>query len=99
MAPPETLKSDRGAILVHVVFSLIALMAFLSFTIDYGTLWASRRQSQNSADAAALAGAISLAYDDYADRTDAGPAKRSALAASQFNLVWGQSPSVIPSSD
>ena len=36
-------------------------------SIDYGVMWSSRRQAQNAADAAALAGAISLAYDDPDD--------------------------------
>ena len=44
---------DRGAILVHVAFALLALMAFASFTVDFGVMWASRRQAQNAADAGA----------------------------------------------
>ena len=36
------LGNDRGAILVHVAMSLLALMAFTAFTLDYGVLWSSR---------------------------------------------------------
>jgi hypothetical protein len=85
--------------LVHVVFALLALMAFSAFTIDYGVLWASRRQAQNSADAAALAGAGAFMDDPLQDQTDTGPAKQTALRLSQVNPVWGQSPSVNVTTD
>jgi Flp pilus assembly protein TadG len=93
------LGNDRGAILVHVALILLVLMAFTTFVADYGLLWVSRRQAQNSADAAALAGAIGLAFDNASDLTDTGAAKLSAFAASQDNLVWGQPPSVIKATD
>jgi hypothetical protein len=85
--------------LVHVVFALLALMAFSAFAIDYGVLWASRRQAQNSADAAALAGAGAFMDDPLKDQTDTGPAKQTALQLSQVNPVWGQSPSVNVTTD
>src|SRR5580765_8397486 len=90
---------DRGAILVHVAIALLALVAFTTFVADYGVLWAARRQAQNAADAGAIARAIGLAFDTFADLTDTGPAKESAFLATQRNLVWGQSPSVIKATD
>ena len=48
------------------------LIAFLSFVADYGLMWVGRRQAQNAADAGALAGAMALAFDDFADRSDTG---------------------------
>ena len=93
------LGNDRGAILVHVAMSLMALMAFSAFTIDYGVLWASRRQAQNAADAAALAAAVAYSNDASKNTSDAGPAKSSAVAFGQANLVWGQSPSIVAASD
>jgi Flp pilus assembly protein TadG len=95
--PSRRLGDDRGAILVHVALSLLALMAFSAFTIDYGVLWASRRQAQNSADAAALAGAGTFIATP--DMTDTGLPKQTALAVSQTNLVWGESPSVDVTTD
>jgi hypothetical protein len=92
--PVRTQDDERGAILVHVVFTLLFLIAFSAFTIDYGVLWASRRQAQNSADAAALAGAVAFIKDPAKDTTDTGSSKLNALAMSQVNLVWGQSPAV-----
>ena len=50
--------------LVHVAVAMIGLLAFSALSIDYGVMWTARRQAQNAADAAALAGAISLAFDN-----------------------------------
>ena len=85
---------ERGAILVQVGLALIVLLAFSAFVIDYGVLWVSRGQAQNAADAAALAGAVALSYDDPNDRTDAGAAKRNALNVALAHNVWGQPPTV-----
>ena len=60
--------SERGAVLVQVAIALVGLMALSAFVIDYGVLWASRRQAQNAADAAAMAGAISMAFVDMNDQ-------------------------------
>src|SRR5206468_4796273 len=57
-------KCERGAILIQVAISIMALTAFSAFVVDYGVLWVARGQAQNAADAGALAGAIALAYDD-----------------------------------
>ncbi len=70
--------SERGSILVQVGVAMIVLIAFLAFVADYGLMWVSRRQAQNAADAGALAGAIALGYDNFADRSNTGPAKQSA---------------------
>jgi hypothetical protein len=95
----NTVDRERGAVLIHVAFALLALLAFTTFVVDYGVLWVARRQAQNSADAGALAGAIAAAYDDPNDLTDTGPAKQNAYAATQNNIVFGQPPSVVISSD
>src|SRR5205809_3206459 len=55
---------ERGAILIQVAISILALTAFAAFVVDYGVLWVARGQAQNAADAGALAGAIGLSYDD-----------------------------------
>src|SRR5438046_9635517 len=57
-------RGERGAILVQVAFSILALTGFTAFVVDYGVLWVARGQAQNAADAGALAGAIALAFDD-----------------------------------
>ena len=85
------LASERGAVLVHVAIALVGLMAMSAFVLDYGVLWAARRQAQNSADAAALAGAISLAYVDFNNQN---LARQSALDVAVQNNVWGTAPDV-----
>ncbi len=84
-------NGERGAVLVHVAIAILALIAFSALAVDYGTLLVSRRQAQNSADAAALAGAISLAFDDPADIPRA---QAAAEAAGEANQVWGAAPSI-----
>lgn len=87
------LASERGAVIVHVAIALVGLLAMSSFVIDYGVLWASRRQAQNAADAAAMAGAISLAFVDFDNQ---GLARQSALDVAGLNNVWGTPPNVTP---
>src|SRR5437867_1366842 len=60
-------KCERGAILIQVAISIMALTAFTAFVVDYGVLWVARGQAQNAADAGALAGAIAREFDDVAD--------------------------------
>jgi hypothetical protein len=85
--------SERGAVVVHVAIALLGLMAMSTFVIDYGVMWAARRQAQNSADAAALAGAISLAFVDFNNQP---LARQSALDVAAQNNVWGEAPDVTP---
>src|SRR5215203_4533611 len=87
------LPSDRGAVLVQTALVLVAMMAFASFAVDYGVLWTSRRQAQNAADAAALAGAVALAFDS-ADTSTSGAAYQSAQRILQAHRVWSEVPSV-----
>jgi Flp pilus assembly protein TadG len=83
-------------VLVHTALALLALVAFMTFVADFGTLWLSRRQAQNSADSGALAGAIAMAYDGgYPFSTaDTGPGKQNAFLATQKNFVFGEAPAV-----
>ncbi len=84
-------RSERGAVLVHVALALLALMSLTTFVVDYGALWTSRGQAQNAADAAALAGAVSLAYDNNPQT-----AHESATSMLQSHWIWGQPPIVNP---
>jgi len=92
----ERLRSERGAVLIHVGIAMIGLLGFCAVAIDYGVLWTARRQAQNSADAAALAGAVSLAF---VDRADVSRARFAAEAAGEANPVWGQPPNIDPAAD
>ena len=88
-ARERTLRSEQGAVFVQVGISLFVLMAFNVFVLDYGMMWIGRRQAQNAADAAALAGAVALGYDDFDDPPDyfglAGEVTRQVVAV---NPIW-----------
>jgi len=88
------LTSERGAILIQAAVGSLVLIAFTMFVVDYGILWVSRHQAQNAVDAGAMAGAVALAFDDFSDRSDTGPAKVSARTFAHANDVWGEDPSV-----
>ena len=90
----EAPSSERGAVLVHVALALIALMSFSTFVVDYGVLWTARRQAQNAADGAALAGAVALAFDNSTDFSNTGPAKTSAFEVLMSHPIFGQQPVV-----
>ena len=94
-----SLRSDRGAVLVHVAVCLLALTAFSALAVDFGVLWVARAQAQNSADAGAHAGAVALAFDGFADRGDTGAAKQAANAVALANQVWLESPAIKLSAD
>jgi hypothetical protein len=84
---------ERGAVLVHVALAMLVLIAFSALAIDYGALLVSRSQAQNAADAAALAGAGSLAWDDP---DDVARAQAAAKATGEANKVLGAAPSILP---
>ena len=84
-------QNERGAVLIQVAVALLALLALSSFVFDYGVMWASRGQAQNSADAGALSGAISLAFDSS---TDQDGARAKAIALARRNQVWTQAPDI-----
>jgi Flp pilus assembly protein TadG len=91
------MKSSRqsGATLALVTLCLLTLCGFAALAVDMGILYTARNSSQNAADAAAMAGAHSLANDiDAADPVQA--AGQAAIAAAGVNKVMGQ-PATIPS--
>lgn len=77
-------KSERGAVVVQVAVSLLALLALSSFVIDHGVMMTARGQAQNAADAGALAGAQSLMLnqgDDHAEEVAYAVAQRHGIFA------------------
>ena len=70
---------------------MIGLLALCAFVIDTGVMWVSKGQAQNAADAGALAGAISLAFDNP---TDQPGARTKAIGVARQNLVWAQQPDI-----
>ncbi len=51
-------SSERGQALILIVFAIVALFGVTALVVDGGNAYADRRQAQNAADAAALAGAL-----------------------------------------
>ena len=56
----EKRRGERGQALVLFVLALAVLMGFTAMTIDVGLFLRERRNLQNAADAAALAGVLEL---------------------------------------
>jgi hypothetical protein len=83
--------SQDGAVLIHVAIALLGLVAFSSFVVDYGIMWVSRGQAQTSADAAVLAAAQSMAFDNTADTAHF---QLVGQKVGQSNLVFGQPPDI-----
>ncbi len=88
---PTAIRSERGAILVHVAVALLGLIGFSTFVVDYGVLWTARRQAQNAADSAAMAAAVSLGF---VDATNQALARSAALNAAAVNPIWGAAPDI-----
>ena len=82
-------RDERGMSFVFVGMGFMAFLAATTLAIDVGMFMTARSQAQTSADSAALAGAIALAFDDYTNRSAAGPAVQSAIAAARQNQVDG----------
>jgi len=89
------IRHEHGAVLVHVVGVMFALIVITALVFDYGVQLLGRRQIQNAADAAALAAASSLAF---VDAGNVPLAQNAGVAAATQNLVWGQ-PSTITTGD
>ena len=87
-------SNERGAALVHVGITLMGLMLFSGFVVDYGVMWESRRQAQNAADAGALAGAIARINDDQSANpsTTSGLVYQSIVGTVGLNPIWGVAP-------
>jgi Flp pilus assembly protein TadG len=93
-----TRRGERGAILLQVLIGSVVLIGLSMYVVDYGMMWVARRQAQNAADGAALAGAIAMAFDG-ADRTWNSVAKADARNVALAHVVIGEAPDVNPLSN
>jgi hypothetical protein len=85
-------RDERGAVLVNAAIAMLGLISFSALVVDYGVLWAARRQAQNAADAGAMAAAVSLAYVSLDNQA---LARTAALTTARQNLVWGVQPDIV----
>lgn len=58
--------SERGQALILIVFGIVGLISLTALAVDGGADYADRRQAQNAADSAALAGALAKVRGDSA---------------------------------
>ena len=89
-------NDERGMSLVFVSVGFMSFMAATTLAIDVGMFMTARSQAQNSADAAALAGAVAFAKNSFTDRSPGGPVVQSAIETALQNAVAGGDVSVIP---
>ncbi len=84
--------------LIFAGFGLVAFMSASMLALDVGMFMVARTQAQSAADAGALAGATALYYDNWNDRSAAGPAVQNAIqaATAQANAVMRKPVSVLP---
>lgn len=85
------IRGEKGATLIIVALSAVALMAVAGLIIDGGRAYAERRQMQNASDSAAMAGARELdiirtgLQQPTPSATDADDIYEAALAQAQQN--------------
>jgi Flp pilus assembly protein TadG len=80
--------------IIQAAVASIAFLALVALAVDYGIKLIARTQAQAAADAGALAGAVSLAFDNTTDLSDTGVPKRSARSYALENRVFGAAPDV-----
>jgi hypothetical protein len=84
-------QSQRGAVLIFVAIAMFGLLAFAAIVVDLGFMMAGRAQAQTAADAAALAAAHSMAFDNT---QNVAHFQEVGQAVGQTNAVLGQPPDI-----
>ena len=92
----ELRHNERGIVLVFVAVGFLGFFTVATLAIDIGMFMVARSQAQTSADAGALAGTVSLLFDNWDDRSAGGPAVQNAVVVARANAVIGQSVAVSP---
>ncbi len=85
------LKETRGSVLALVTISMVVLVSFSAGVMDIGQMYETRRQLQNGADGAALAGAQLLATtgsDVQAINAALDYAQRNGVTTSQVDPTY-----------
>lgn len=76
-----TQRAHPGQVMIIFAIASLALIGFVAMSVDAGFLMAERRQVQNAADAAALAGAKSLFHGKTSEITASAQAYGSSNAS------------------
>ncbi len=80
------IKNENGQSLIMVALCLTVLLGFVAIAVDYGYLAYQKRQLQNAADAAALAGAYELPNKTFVHSEAREFAKKNAKELSDENI-------------
>src|SRR5213594_3046435 len=88
-------RDERGMSFVYVGMGFMGFLAASTLAIDVGMFMTARAQTQNAADAGALAGAVGLVQNSFAYRSGSGPAVLGAINTAKSNKVMGGVPSVL----
>lgn len=86
------LRDERGAAMVLVALSMVALLSAVALAVDVGMMVTARTEAQRVADASALAGAGILAVEPEND----GGARTEAISYALKNSVQGTPAVVLP---
>lgn len=89
----KNLPSERGQAIVLIVLAIFGLLGMAALGIDLGQLYATRRNAQNAADAAALAAAYEASAGSKDPATAITIAKQSAIKngfKEDGSTVWVQ---------
>src|SRR5438093_11883864 len=84
----NTLKKQKGFVLVVLALLLVVLIGFLALAVDIGVLYSARTSAQEVADAAALAGAFTFINDTQSPQPQT--ASSNALQVALNNSVLGE---------
>jgi len=89
--PPAMFRNNKGVAAIYVAIMLVVFIGIVALAFDIGYMMVSRNESQDAADAAALAGARKLG-DNYYQGTN--PVTDQVIAVAQntaaLNKVAGQ---------
>ena len=83
-------RDQRGATFIFAAVATMMLVGFGALTVDLGNAYRVRRQLQNAADAAALAGAVTLYNGGAADTAESTAGTWSASSGGK-NVITGVS--------
>ena len=85
--PDKNSKNENAQMLPILVVGLVAIIAMAALILDGGSLLTQRREAQNAADAAALAGARILCTGDYQTSTQVAATNQAARDAATSYAV------------
>ncbi len=93
-------RGNRGQVLIIFVFAIVGLIGITGLAIDGGNIYQKRREAQNAADTAALAGGLYKVRQQDASRTGCGDLTQQcgqevALRAVQVALENGYNNNLI----